>query len=161
MKLLDVCQPIKLVGINQLISCCDDVHGATNNCNYFSNSHTSYFMYPTFPPPGSPFQFTVGPIVGGGAHKVKAVGPGLERAVVHEPGVCLCVPTTPLYHNFHLFHPHHHNSSLHTPTHHSAVQRAHEGGRSRLFVHRNGGPLQGRHPVYRRQGRVVSRHVHV
>lgn len=35
---------------------------------------------------GSPFQFTVGPIVGGGAHKVKAVGPGLEKAVVCEPG---------------------------------------------------------------------------
>jgi len=34
--------------------------------------------------PGSPFQFTVGPITGGGAHKVRAMGPGLEKGVVAE-----------------------------------------------------------------------------
>ncbi|BFZ10498.1 hypothetical protein BsWGS_13537 [Bradybaena similaris] len=32
--------------------------------------------------PGSPFEFTVGPIAGGGAHKVHAAGPGLERGEV-------------------------------------------------------------------------------
>jgi len=35
--------------------------------------------------PGSPFQFTVGPITEGGAHKVRALGPGLQRAVVNVP----------------------------------------------------------------------------
>jgi len=35
--------------------------------------------------PGSPFQFTVGPIAGGGPHKVRAVGPGLERGEVNKP----------------------------------------------------------------------------
>lgn len=35
--------------------------------------------------PGSPFQFTVGPIVGGGPEKVKAVGPGLERGQANKP----------------------------------------------------------------------------
>lgn len=36
--------------------------------------------------PGSPFQFTVGPLGEGGAAKVKAGGPGLEGAMVEEPG---------------------------------------------------------------------------
>lgn len=35
--------------------------------------------------PGSPFQFTVGPISDGGAHKVRAIGPGLERGEVAKP----------------------------------------------------------------------------
>ncbi|XP_056130431.1 LOW QUALITY PROTEIN: filamin-B [Lampris incognitus] len=35
--------------------------------------------------PGSPFQFTVGPLGEGGASKVKAGGPGLEKAQVGEP----------------------------------------------------------------------------
>jgi filamin len=35
--------------------------------------------------PGSPFQFTVGPITDGGAHKVRAIGPGLERGEVNKP----------------------------------------------------------------------------
>ena len=34
--------------------------------------------------PGSPFQFTVGPIVGGGPEKVRAVGSGLERGEVNK-----------------------------------------------------------------------------
>ncbi|XP_048338372.1 filamin-A-like [Sphaerodactylus townsendi] len=37
--------------------------------------------------PGSPFQFTVGPLGEGGAHKVRAGGPGLERAEAGVPGV--------------------------------------------------------------------------
>jgi len=36
--------------------------------------------------PGSPFQFTVGPLGEGGAAKVKAGGPGLEGALAGEPG---------------------------------------------------------------------------
>ncbi|KAF6016650.1 FLNB [Bugula neritina] len=35
--------------------------------------------------PGSPFQFTVGPIVEGGAHKVHANGDGLDNAEVGHP----------------------------------------------------------------------------
>ncbi|XP_025106448.1 filamin-A-like isoform X4 [Pomacea canaliculata] len=35
--------------------------------------------------PGSPFEFTVGPITGGGSHKVHAAGPGLERGEVQQP----------------------------------------------------------------------------
>ena len=34
--------------------------------------------------PGSPFQFTVGPLQDLGAHRVHAGGPGLERATVNE-----------------------------------------------------------------------------
>lgn len=36
--------------------------------------------------PGSPFQFTVGPLGEGGAGKVTAGGPGLEGALAGEPG---------------------------------------------------------------------------
>ncbi|XP_071084082.1 filamin-A-like isoform X4 [Haliotis cracherodii] len=35
--------------------------------------------------PGSPFEFTVGPIAGGGSHKVRAGGPGLERGEINQP----------------------------------------------------------------------------
>lgn len=35
---------------------------------------------------GSPFQFTVGPLGEGGAHKVRAGGPGLERGEAGVPG---------------------------------------------------------------------------
>lgn len=37
--------------------------------------------------PGSPFQFTVGPLGEGGAAKVRAGGPGLEGAQAGEPGI--------------------------------------------------------------------------
>ncbi|PVD25206.1 hypothetical protein C0Q70_15704 [Pomacea canaliculata] len=40
--------------------------------------------------PGSPFEFTVGPITGGGSHKVHAAGPGLERGEVQQPSVSHC-----------------------------------------------------------------------
>lgn len=36
--------------------------------------------------PGSPFQFTVGPLGEGGATKVRAGGPGLEGAQAGVPG---------------------------------------------------------------------------
>ena len=35
--------------------------------------------------PGSPFQFTVGPLRDGGAHRVHAGGPGLERGEQGQP----------------------------------------------------------------------------
>lgn len=37
--------------------------------------------------PGSPFQFTVGPLGEGGASKVRAGGPGLKGAQAGEPGM--------------------------------------------------------------------------
>ncbi|XP_030279432.1 filamin-A isoform X1 [Sparus aurata] len=47
--------------------------------------HTVCVRYNGQHVPGSPFQFTVGPLGEGGAHKVRAGGPGLERAEAGEP----------------------------------------------------------------------------
>lgn len=48
--------------------------------------HTVSVKYKGQHVPGSPFQFTVGPLGEGGAHKVRAGGPGLERAEAGVPG---------------------------------------------------------------------------
>jgi len=48
--------------------------------------HTVDVKYRGQPVPGSPFQFTVGPLGEGGAHKVRAGGPGLERGETGVPG---------------------------------------------------------------------------
>lgn len=48
--------------------------------------HTVNVKYRGEHVPGSPFQFTVGPLGEGGAHKVRAGGTGLERAVAGVPG---------------------------------------------------------------------------
>lgn len=50
--------------------------------------HTVCVKYNGMHVPGSPFQFTVGPLGEGGAHKVRAGGPGLERAEAGVPGLC-------------------------------------------------------------------------
>ncbi|XP_048343970.1 filamin-B isoform X2 [Sphaerodactylus townsendi] len=47
--------------------------------------HTVDVRYRRQPVPGSPFQFTVGPLGEGGANKVRAGGPGLERAEAGIP----------------------------------------------------------------------------
>uniref|UniRef100_A0A8C5N1M7 Filamin-C-like n=1 Tax=Gouania willdenowi TaxID=441366 RepID=A0A8C5N1M7_GOUWI len=47
--------------------------------------HTVNVKYRDQHVPGSPFQFTVGPMGEGGAHKVRAGGPGLERGVAGAP----------------------------------------------------------------------------
>uniref|UniRef100_A0A673B2V9 Filamin A, alpha (actin binding protein 280) n=1 Tax=Sphaeramia orbicularis TaxID=375764 RepID=A0A673B2V9_9TELE len=47
--------------------------------------HTVCVKYNDMHVPGSPFQFTVGPLGEGGAHKVRAGGPGLERAEAGVP----------------------------------------------------------------------------
>lgn len=49
--------------------------------------HTVNVKYRGEHVPGSPFQFTVGPLGEGGAHKVRAGGTGLERAVAGAPGM--------------------------------------------------------------------------
>ncbi|KAM8820778.1 filamin-C isoform 2-T2 [Eudromia elegans] len=48
--------------------------------------HTVNVKYRGQHVPGSPFQFTVGPLGEGGAHKVRAGGTGLERGVAGVPG---------------------------------------------------------------------------
>ncbi|XP_006010193.1 filamin-A isoform X2 [Latimeria chalumnae] len=47
--------------------------------------HTVSVKYKSQHVPGSPFQFTVGPLGEGGSHKVRAGGPGLERAEAGVP----------------------------------------------------------------------------
>ncbi|GAA6077236.1 filamin-B isoform X1 [Tachysurus ichikawai] len=47
--------------------------------------HTVSVKYRGQHVPGSPFQFTVGPLGEGGAQKVRAGGPGLERAEIGVP----------------------------------------------------------------------------
>lgn len=48
--------------------------------------HTVNVKYRGQHVPGSPFQFTVGPLGEGGAQKVRAGGPGLEKAEIGVPG---------------------------------------------------------------------------
>lgn len=47
--------------------------------------HTVSVKYKEMHIPGSPFQFTVGPLKDGGAHRVHAGGPGLERGEQGQP----------------------------------------------------------------------------
>nr|XP_053627229.1 filamin-A-like isoform X9 [Cherax quadricarinatus] len=47
--------------------------------------HTVSVKYQEMHIPGSPFQFTVGPLKDGGAHRVHAGGPGLERGEENMP----------------------------------------------------------------------------
>lgn len=47
--------------------------------------HTVSVRFKDIHIPGSPFQFTVGPLKDTGAHRVHAGGPGLERGMVNEP----------------------------------------------------------------------------
>lgn len=51
--------------------------------------HTVNVKYRGQHVPGSPFQFTVGPLGEGGAHKVRAGGTGLDRGVAGVPGMML------------------------------------------------------------------------
>ncbi|CAG5866994.1 unnamed protein product [Menidia menidia] len=52
-----------------------------------TGTHSVSVRYRGVHVPGSPFQFTVGPLGEGGAAKVRAGGPGLEGALAGEPGV--------------------------------------------------------------------------
>lgn len=53
--------------------------------------HTVNVKYRGQHVPGSPFQFTVGPLGEGGAHKVRAGGTGLDRGVAGVPGMWTAV----------------------------------------------------------------------
>lgn len=58
---------------------------AVNFVPYELGIHTVSVMYRDVDIPGSPFQFTVGPLQDGGAHRVHAGGPGLERGIQGQP----------------------------------------------------------------------------
>ena len=64
---------------------------------YYSKSKTDInYMIGVLLFPGSPFQFTVGPITDGGSHKVKAIGPGLLRGEVNKP--CMYIEHQSTFH---------------------------------------------------------------
>ena len=46
---------------------------------------------------GSPFQFTVGPVKNGGAHKVVAVGDGLQSSNTSQPGILPALTTAAFF----------------------------------------------------------------
>ena len=58
---------------------------SVNFVPYELGIHTVSVMYKDVDIPGSPFQFTVGPLQDGGAHRVHAGGPGLERGIQGQP----------------------------------------------------------------------------
>ena len=58
---------------------------SVNFVPYELGIHTVSVMYRDVDIPGSPFQFTVGPLQDGGAHRVHAGGPGLERGIQGQP----------------------------------------------------------------------------
>jgi hypothetical protein len=58
---------------------------SVNFVPYELGIHTVSVMYREVDIPGSPFQFTVGPLQDGGAHRVHAGGPGLERGIQGQP----------------------------------------------------------------------------
>ncbi|KAL8615195.1 hypothetical protein ACOMHN_029211 [Nucella lapillus] len=63
----------------------DDSHYSVKFVPKEMGVHTVSVKHKDMHIPGSPFQFTVGPIAGGGSHKVHAAGPGLERGEVNQP----------------------------------------------------------------------------
>ncbi|GFR73948.1 filamin-C [Elysia marginata] len=63
----------------------DDSHYSIKFVPHEMGVHTVSVKHKDMHIPGSPFEFTVGPIAGGGSHKVHAAGPGLERGEVDVP----------------------------------------------------------------------------
>ncbi|XP_064632236.1 filamin-A-like isoform X3 [Lineus longissimus] len=63
----------------------DDCHYSIKFVPKEMGVHTVSVKHKDLHIPGSPFQFTVGPITEGGAHKVHAGGPGLESGEVSQP----------------------------------------------------------------------------
>ncbi|XP_052093723.1 filamin-C-like isoform X17 [Mytilus californianus] len=74
-------------GITELcdIVSLDDNHYSIKFVPKEMGVHTVSVKHKDMHIPGSPFEFTVGPIAGGGSHKVHAAGPGLERGEVDQP----------------------------------------------------------------------------
>ena len=63
----------------------DDCHYSIKFVPKEMGIHTVSVKHKDMHIPGSPFQFTVGPIAGGGAHKVHAAGSGLVGGQVSSP----------------------------------------------------------------------------
>lgn len=74
-------------GITELcdIVSLDDNHYSIKFVPKEMGVHTVSVKHKDMHIPGSPFEFTVGPIAGGGSHKVHAAGPGLERGEIDQP----------------------------------------------------------------------------
>lgn len=96
--------------------------------------HTVNVKYNGMHVPGSPFQFTVGPLGEGGSHKVRAGGPGLERAEAGVPGWCGVQVSLKCFGS---------RSSSDAFVLCSGVQHLDEGGRGRRTEHCCGGAQQG------------------
>ena len=58
---------------------------SVNFMPYELGIHTVSVMYRDVDIPGLPFQFTVGPLQDGGAHRVHARGPGLKSCIQGQP----------------------------------------------------------------------------
>ncbi|KAL5013398.1 hypothetical protein ScPMuIL_007668 [Solemya velum] len=63
----------------------DDSHYSIKFVPKEMGVHTVSVKHKDMHIPGFPFEFTVGPITGGGPHKVHAAGPGLERGEINQP----------------------------------------------------------------------------
>ncbi|XP_076447622.1 filamin-A-like isoform X2 [Babylonia areolata] len=74
-------------GLTELcdVASLDDNHYSVKFVPKEMGTHTVSVKHRDMHIPGSPFQFTVGPITGGGSHKVHAAGLGLERGEVMVP----------------------------------------------------------------------------
>ncbi|KAL8611652.1 hypothetical protein ACOMHN_065130 [Nucella lapillus] len=74
-------------GLTELcdVASLDDNHYSVKFVPKEMGVHTVSVKHRDLHIPGSPFQFTVGPLSGGGSHKVHAAGPGLERGEVQQP----------------------------------------------------------------------------
>ncbi|XP_052680465.1 filamin-C-like isoform X8 [Crassostrea angulata] len=79
-----VTSPSGLTELCDIISL-DDNHYSIKFVPKEMGVHTVSVKHKDMHIPGSPFEFTVGPITGGGSHKVHAAGPGLEKGEINQP----------------------------------------------------------------------------
>lgn len=115
-------------------------------------AHTVNVRYRGQHVPGSPFQFTVGPLGEGGAHKVRAGGTGLDGGVAGIPGwlllLCSC-------RYCHLVLACVLSEGMSVLSSCSRVQHLDQRGRSWRSVHRGGGTEQGRDHLRGQEGWIL------
>lgn len=115
-------------------------------------AHTVNVRYRGQHVPGSPFQFTVGPLGEGGAHKVQAGGTGLDGGVAGIPGwlllLCSC-----RYRHLVLAYVSSEGMSMLSSC--SRVQHLDQRGRSWRSVHCRGGTEQGRDHLRGQEGWIL------
>ena len=78
----------------------DDCHYSIKFVPKEMGIHTVSVKHKDMHIPGSPFQFTVGPIAGGGAHKVHAAGLGLVKGEVEQPSMFSCILLFLMMHSY-------------------------------------------------------------